>query len=320
MPGSSTSRREFRCRASLASPNWKEPEMGRLDGKIALITGAARGQGRSHAVHLAREGADIVAIDICAQVETVPYPMSTPEDLAQTVSEVEALDRRCLPIEADARDPRQMEEMTATAVAEHGRIDILVVNHGIVSQGGWDLMSADDWRVMIDINLNSIWFATRPVIPQMIEQGGGAIVMTSSTAGLRAVHTIINYNAAKFGVIGMMKTLAADLGQHSIRVNAVCPTNVDTPMLMNEQMLTKWTGKPNATKDDFRFPASAMNLMPVPWVEPEDISKAVLFLVSPEARYVTGVAFPVDAGLLVQPPGMPPQAIERIAELEAKGP
>lgn len=292
--------------------------MGRLDGQVALITGAARGQGRSHALHLAREGADIVAVDICAQVETVPYPMSTPEDLAQTVVEVEELDRRCLPIEADARDPRQMEEMTATAVAEHGRIDIAVINHGIVSQGGWDLMSPDDWRVMVDINLNSIWFATRSVIPQMVEQGSGAIVMTSSTAGLRAVHTIINYNAAKFGVIGMMKTLAADLGQHSIRVNAVCPTNVDTPMLMNEQMLTKWTGKPKATKDDFRFPAGAMNLMPVPWVEPEDISKAVLFLVSPEARYVTGVAFPVDAGLLIQPPGMPPQAIERIAELEAK--
>jgi SDR family mycofactocin-dependent oxidoreductase len=291
--------------------------MGRLDGKVALITGAARGQGRSHAVTLAREGAQIVATDLCEQIESVPYALATQADLDETVRLVEDLDQRALGIKADARSSDQMRAAVEETVSEFGRLDILVVNHGTVIPVGWEQMTDDIWDEQIETLLSAVWRTTRAAIPQMIEQGGGSIVFTSSVAGLTGYYSMAAYTAAKHGVIGLMRALSADLAPSWIRVNAVCPTNVATPLLHNQTMLDLFTGKPGATVEDMAWPAQTMNLLPIPWVEPEDVSNAVLFLASEESRYMTGVALPVDAGLLNQPPGVPPMASQRIAELSS---
>jgi SDR family mycofactocin-dependent oxidoreductase len=292
--------------------------MGRVDGKVVLITGAARGQGRSHAVTLAAEGASIIAIDICDQIASVPYAMATQADLDETVRLVEALDRRCLGIKADCRSSEQMKSVVDAAIAEFGRIDILSVNHGIFSINPWDEVTGEEWDDTIATDLTGVWRATRPVIPHMIEQGAGAIVFTSSGAGLSSVRRMGPYLAAKHGVIGLMRWLAAELAPHWIRVNAICPGNVATPMVHNPQVLSVFSGgKADATVDDAAFAAQAMSLLPIPWLQPEDISRALLFLACDEARYITSFAMPVDAGYLIQPPGIPPIAIERITELRA---
>jgi SDR family mycofactocin-dependent oxidoreductase len=272
--------------------------MGRVDGKVAFITGGARGQGRAHAVRLAEEGADIIAIDLCDQIGTVDYPMSTKADLAETARLVEELDRRIMTRQADVRDVGQLEAAVQAGLDEFGKIDIAIANAGILSSApAWEL-SVEEWQDMIDINLTGAWKTARAVIPSMIERGeGGAIVLTSSNAGLIAFPNLAHYTSAKHGVTGLMKTLAVELAPHMIRVNSVHPTTVDTPMVDNPQSYELLMGgMKGATRADAEETMKSLNALPIPWVEPIDVSNAVLWLVSDEARYVTGMPLQVDAG------------------------
>ncbi len=276
--------------------------MGKLDGKVAVITGGARGQGRSHAVTLAREGANIVICDVCEQLPTVQIPMATEADMAETVRMVEDLDRRCVAIKADVRDGEAMRGVAERAMSEFGRIDILLANAGIASFGGTWEMSDETWNEMIDVNLTGVWQSCKAVIPHMIAGGrGGSIVITSSIAGLKGLSGAAHYVTAKHAVVGLMRTLAIELAPHSIRVNTVHPTNVDTPMVNNPVLFEAFSGgRPGATFEDAKPTLQAMNLWPIPWVEAQDISNAILWLVSDDARYVTGVTLPVDLGLMVK--------------------
>src|SRR5580693_4185104 len=276
--------------------------MGKLEGKVAFITGAARGQGRSHAVRLAQEGADIIAVDLCAQVASVPYPMATPQDLDQTVKEVEALDRRIVATQVDVRDYDALKQALDDGVAQLGRLDVVSANAGIVSYGRAEELAEQTWQDVIDTDLTGEWHAAKAAIPHLRAGGrGGSIILTSSDAGLKASQNLAHYVAAKHGVIGLMRTLALELAPDFIRVNALAPTAVDTPMVMNSA--TYRLLRPdleNPTADDMAGPAAALNVLPIPWVEPADISNAVLWLASEEARYVTGVALPVDAGIVIK--------------------
>ncbi|MEV1329302.1 mycofactocin-coupled SDR family oxidoreductase [Micromonospora costi] len=276
---------------------------GRVDGKVAFITGAARGQGRSHAIRLAQEGADIIAIDLCRQVDTVPYPMSTPDDLAETVKEVEALDRRIIATQADVRDFAAVKAAVDEGVAQLGRLDIVSANAGISSPAGpAEDVSEQTWQDMIDINLTGVWHTAKAAIPHIKAGGrGGSIVLTSSDAGLFAYPNIAHYVSAKHGVVGLMRTLALELAPFNIRVNSLHPTQVDTPMIMNEATYKLFLpDNPNPTIEEFAPVSQQMNALPIPWVEAVDISNALLFLASDEARYITGVALPVDAGAAIK--------------------
>jgi SDR family mycofactocin-dependent oxidoreductase len=274
---------------------------GRVEGKVAFITGAARGQGRSHAVRLAEEGADIIAIDIEEQISSVPYAMSTPEDMAQTVKEVEALDRRIVATKADVRDCEAVKKTLDDGVAELGHVDIVCANAGIFSFSDTEL-SEQSWQDMIDVNLTGVWHTAKAAIPHLVEQGtGGSIVLTSSTAGLKAYAHFAHYVAAKHGVVGLMRTLALELAPNFIRVNTVHPTSVRTPMVENE--VTYRLFRPeleNPTEADAMEAFAAINALPIAFVEPRDISNGVLFLASDEARYITGVTLPIDAGFLIK--------------------
>jgi (+)-trans-carveol dehydrogenase len=276
--------------------------MGRVEGKVAFITGAARGQGRSHALRLAEEGADIIAIDLCGQVDSVPYPMSTPDDLAETVKAVEALDRRIVATQADVRDYAAVKRAVDDGVAQLGRLDIVSANAGISSVGRADELSEQTWRDMIDTNLTGVWHTAKAAIPALKAGGaGGSMVLTSSAAGLMAMENIGHYVSAKHGVIGLMRTLALELAADSIRVNAICPTTVDTPMIQNEATYRLFRPDlDDPSVDDAAESFMTMNALPVRWVEARDISNALLFLASDEARYITGVALPVDAGTLIK--------------------
>ena len=274
--------------------------MGLFDGKVALVTGAGRGQGRSHAVRLAKEGADVIAIDVCANtVETIPYSLSTEDDLDATVKEIEAADRRAVKAVADVRSLSQMQSAVEAGLAEFGKIDIVCANAGIGSWAvAWE-MTAQQWQEMIDINLTGVFNTTRAALPSMVERGeGGSVVLTSSTAGIRAYANTAHYTAAKHGVIGLMKVLAQELGEHRIRVNAVCPTTVRTPLVINDATFELFAPHlENPTEDDVREPFEGLNILPgVPWIEPGDVSDAVLFLCSDAAKYITGIALPIDAG------------------------
>jgi SDR family mycofactocin-dependent oxidoreductase len=270
--------------------------MGTLDGKVAFITGAARGQGRSHAVRLAAEGADIIAVDLCEQISTVAYPMATDDDLAETVKEVEALDRRIVARKADVRDRAGLQAAFDAGLAELGRCDIVLANAGIapIAVGAADPQEFVD---VVDVNLTGVWNTVEVAKQALIEGGrGGAIVLTSSTAGLKGIAGDTpggaGYTAAKHGVVGLMRTYANTLAPHLIRVNSVHPTGVNTPMIVNavmEEFLAS-AGMENALT----------NALPVPMVEAVDISNAILWLVSDAARYVTGVTLPVDAGFTVK--------------------
>jgi (+)-trans-carveol dehydrogenase len=277
--------------------------MGRVEGKVAFITGAARGQGRSHAIRLAEEGADIIAIDLCDQVDTVPYPMATSEDLDQTVKAVEALDRRIIATRADVRDFGALKAAVDQGVAELGRLDIVSANAGIASVGASTVdFTEQSWADMIDINLTGVWHTVKAAVPHMIEAGnGGSIVLTSSAAGLMAYPGVGHYVAAKHGVVGLMRTLALELAPHFIRVNSIHPTQVDTDMIQNETIWRLFApDDPNPSKDSFAPVSQELNALPIPWVEPRDISNALLFLASDEARYITGVTLPVDAGAVIK--------------------
>jgi SDR family mycofactocin-dependent oxidoreductase len=266
--------------------------MGKLEGKVAFITGAARGQGRSHAVRLAQEGADIIAVDICQQIDTVPYPMSTPDDLAETVKEVEGLDRRIVAVRADVRDEAGLKAAFDAGVAELGPVDIVLANAGIAPLSLHEQRGT--WQDVVDVNLTGVFNTVETAIPSMIERGqGGAIVLTSSTAGINGIggptRGGLGYAAAKHGVVGLMRVYANNLAPHSIRVNTVHPTGVRTPMVVNEAMGEFLAQDPSLSN-------AMANALPVDMVEPVDISNAILWLVSDDARYVTGITVPVDAG------------------------
>jgi (+)-trans-carveol dehydrogenase len=272
---------------------------GRVEGKVAFITGAARSQGRSHAIRLAQEGADIIAVDICAPVPSIQmYPPATDEDLAETVRQVEALDRRIVAKKADVRDSGALKAALDDGVAELGRLDIVLANAGVFEIAAALDLTDDAWREMIDINLTGVWNTCKVALPHLIEGGrGGAMVLTSSVAGLKGIPNTVHYTAAKHGVIGIMRTLANEFAPQSIRVNSVHPTSVDTVMIQNEKTWGLFQpDNPNPSRESAAPVFQSINALPVPWVDQVDISNAILFLVSDEARYITGVTLPVDAG------------------------
>jgi SDR family mycofactocin-dependent oxidoreductase len=277
---------------------------GRLAGQVGFITGAARGQGRSHAVALAEAGADIIAVDVCGPLPTVDYPLAGPGDLAETVAQVEALDRRIVARQADVRSLASLTAALDEGVAELGRLDIVCANAGILSSGSLAELSPDAWREMIDVNLSGVWRTCRAAIPHLIAGGrGGSIILTSSVAGLKSYPNMAHYVAAKHGVTGLARALATELAVHRIRVNSVHPTQVDTDMIQNEIMYRLF--RPDLeqpTRADFATASRATGLLPVDWVEAADVSRAVLFLAGDDARYITGVALPVDAGALIAIP------------------
>ena len=275
--------------------------MGKLDGKVALITGGARGQGRSHALTFAREGAKIVICDVAEQIPTAPYPLASVEELHETARMVEETGGRCVPLQADVRDSEAMRETVERAISEFGQIDILLANAGIESFGpSWELTD-EQWDEMLGVNLTGAFKSCRAVIPRMIEQRSGVILITSSVAGLRGLSNQAHYCAAKHGVVGLMRSLALELAPHGIRVNTVHPSSVDTPIIKNQSMYTLFSGgDPNATLEDVTPAFRELNLLDTPWMEPGDISNAMLWLASDEARYVTGTALPVDAGLMAK--------------------
>jgi (+)-trans-carveol dehydrogenase len=272
---------------------------GRVEGKVAFISGAARGQGRAHAVRLAQEGADIIAVDICKQIDSVAIPLSTPEDLAETADLVKGHNRRIYTAEVDVRDYAALKAAVDAGVEQLGRLDIIVANAGIGNGGNTlDKTSEEDWTDMIDVNLGGVWKTVKAGVPHILSGGqGGSIILTSSVGGLKAYPHTGHYVAAKHGVVGLMRTFAVELGQHMIRVNSVHPTNVNTPLFMNEPTMKLFRPDlENPGPEDLKVIAQMMHTLPVGWVEPEDISNAVLFLASDEARYITGVTLPIDAG------------------------
>ncbi|MHC1562615.1 mycofactocin-coupled SDR family oxidoreductase [Actinomycetospora sp. C-140] len=271
--------------------------MGRVEGKVALITGAARGQGRSHALRLAQEGAEIIAVDSCEDAKTTPYPQARRDDLDETVRQIEELDRRVLARVADVRDLGALESAVADGVSEFGRLDIVSANAGIASFApAWEL-SEDVWQEMIDVNLTGVWKTCKAAIPAMLAAGnGGSIVLTSSTAGIVAYGNLAHYTAAKHGVTGLMRVLAVELAQHGIRCNSVHPTVVNTDMVQNQAIYDLFTGVEGATKEQATEAYKNVNAIPIPWLDPVDISNAILWLASDEARYVTGTTQVVDAG------------------------
>jgi (+)-trans-carveol dehydrogenase len=271
----------------------------RLEGKVAFITGAARGQGRSHAVRLAQEGAGIIAVDICKPIDSVQVPLSTSQDLAETAGLVKALNRQIYTAEVDTRDYDALKAAVDTGVDQLGRLDVIVANAGIANGGDLLHETGDqDWTDMIDVNLAGVWKTVKAGVPHILAGGrGGSIILTSSVGGLKAYPHTGHYVAAKHGVVGLMRTFAVELGQHHIRCNSVHPTNVNTPMFMNEPTFRMFRPDlENPGPEDLAVIGQMMHVLPVGWVEPEDISNAVLFLASDESRYVTGVTLPVDAG------------------------
>lgn len=273
--------------------------MGLLDGKTVFITGGGRGQGRAHAVVSAREGADIVFVDTTKPFKTVPYPNTTAEDMAETVQQVEALDRRVLAIEADVRDQGALDGAVASGIAEFGKIDCLIANAGIWTLSSVQDMTDDTWQEMLDINITGVFHAVRAVAPHMIERQQGSIVLTSSTNGIEGGANYSHYAAAKFAVVGFMKSIALELGQYGIRANTVNPGAILTGMTDNQPAWDMFAGHPGGTHDDLLAGGHSFTaLKGVGFMDPEVIANGALFLNSALAATVTGISLPIDAGHL----------------------
>lgn len=278
--------------------------MGRLDGNVVFITGVARGQGRSHAVRLAEEGAAIIGVDICADIDTVPYGMATKSDLDETVRLVEARGGKIHAQPADVRDLSALEAAVTCGISRFGRLDAVVANACTVNGVGpaWEL-SEEQWNDQIEVGLTGTWKTMKATIPHLIKQGsGGSIVLISSTAGLAYDLNLAHYTAAKSGVTGLMRELSAELAPYSIRVNSVHPANVRSPMTENQTITELFAGgRAGAQFDDGDVVAAFQDLaaLPIPYLDPIDISNAVLHLLSEEARYVTGTTHVVDLGSLL---------------------
>jgi SDR family mycofactocin-dependent oxidoreductase len=268
--------------------------VGRLDGKVAFITGAARGQGRAHAVRLASEGADIIGVDICAPLE-VNYPPATPADLVQTADEVAAAGGRMVSVQADVRDLAGLGAALQQGLDEFGRLDVVVANAGILSVGRLWEISESQWQQMLDVNLTGVWHTLKVSVPTLIDQGdGGSIIIVSSVAGLRGLPFVGHYVAAKHGAVGLCRTLANEVGAYRIRVNSIHPAGVDT--LMNHD--------PDLFETIVRYPDTLapifMNTLPDTIMAPDEVSGLVAFLASDESRYMTGAQLPLDFGTLIR--------------------
>jgi SDR family mycofactocin-dependent oxidoreductase len=271
---------------------------GRLAGKVALITGAARGIGRAQAVRFAEEGADIVALDVCAPIETVVVPAATTDDLAETARLVEAAGGGIVTEAVDVRDPDGLLGAVDAGARGFGGIDIVCATAGITSRGMATELDEQTWQTMLDVNLTGVWRTCKVAVPHLVARGSGAVVLVSSIAGLRGLVGVAHYTAAKHGVVGLMRSLAQELAPQRIRVNSVHPTNVDTPMIQNAAVSSAF--RPDLdrapTRAEFAEAARSMNMLDIPWIDPVDVANASLFLASDEARYITAVALPVDAG------------------------
>jgi (+)-trans-carveol dehydrogenase len=286
----------------LPFPRGMSALMGRVEGKVAFITGAARGQGRSHAVRLAEEGADIIAIDVCAPIAGMQYPSATYDDLLETVSQVEALGRQIVARQVDVRDFENLRGALDEGVASLGRLDIVSANAGITSVArATEHLLEGDWQDMMDVNLTGVWHTIKASVPHIVAGGrGGSIVITSSIAGLRPYRNLSHYATAKHGLVGLMRASALELANHSIRVNTLHPTQVDTPMIRNEATYKLFLRTGELTDERFAESSRSMHALPASWVEPIDVSNALLFLASDEARFITGVTLPIDAGAMIK--------------------
>ncbi|WP_433285919.1 mycofactocin-coupled SDR family oxidoreductase [Pseudonocardia sp. CA-142604] len=274
---------------------------GRVEGKVALVTGAARGQGRAHALRLADEGADVIAVDLCASIRSVPYALADASDLEETVNGVKALGRRAFGRRVDVRDFGALQGMLDETVADLGRLDIVVANAGILSAGPSDTLAAETWQDMIDVNLTGAYLTAKAGLAHIRAGGnGGSIILTSSALGIRALPNLAHYVAAKAGVSGLMRALALELAPDRIRVNTVNPSIVDTPMVHNAASYKHFLAHLDApTRQSAAASFACMNPMYTPWIDAEDVSNAVLFLASDESRYVTGLELKIDAGFCI---------------------
>jgi (+)-trans-carveol dehydrogenase len=272
--------------------------VGTLSGKVAFITGAARGQGRGHALRLAREGASIIALDAEIDVPTVDYPLSKGTGLEETVELVRSMGCHATAVNVDVRDASALDVELTKAVGELGGLDIVIANAGIVSYAPAERLSINAWADVIDINLNGVYYTVRAAIPHILQAGvGGSMVLTSSVLSMRPVPNAAHYIAAKSGVVGLMRALAVELAPHSIRVNSIHPSVASTPMVHNESTYGLFAPHLEMpTRDDVIPAFKALHRIPVPWVEVDDVTSAALYLVSDEARYITGQEFKIDAG------------------------
>ncbi|TDD90523.1 NAD(P)-dependent oxidoreductase [Saccharopolyspora karakumensis] len=275
--------------------------MAKLDGKVAFVTGVARGQGRSHALTLAREGAAIIGIDICQQIDTVPYAMSTPNDLEETVRLVEEAGGKIHVQQADIRDLDAVKGAVDGGMDLFGRLDVVVANAATINGLGplWEIPE-QEFRDQWEVNVGGAWHTIKATVPTLLEQGeGGSIILTASMVGLASETNIGHYSASKYGVIGLMKNLSVELAPHSVRVNTVCPTAVNTPMIMHEEFYSLFSGGTGNRLEDALPAMQGLNALPVPFLEPSDVSKTVLYLACDDSRYVTGTNAVVDAGALL---------------------
>ena len=270
----------------------------RLDGRTALITGAARGQGRAHALRLSAEGANVVVTDVGHDLDEVGYPLATTADLDETADLVARTGGRVLAMTADVRSQADLDAAVAAGQAEFGPIDIVCANAGVTTYGKAWRLSEPEWLAVVDVNLNGVWRTVKAAVPGMIEAGrGGAIVITSSAGGRRGIPNAAHYVSTKHGLVGLMRTLANELARYQIRVNTVHPTAVDTPMIHNPmtyKLFCPDVEQPTRADAEGRFRPG--NPLGVPWIQPEDVSNAIAWLVSDEGKYVTGAEIPVDAG------------------------
>ncbi len=274
--------------------------MGQLDGKVAFITGAARGQGRSHAVRFAKEGADIIALDIAETLPTTGYPGATEADLAETVRLVEEAGGRIHATKTDVRDFAAVKATVDEGVEKFGRLDIVSANAGIFSVGRAEELTSAEWNEVMDVNLTGVWKTCKAAIPHIRAGGrGGSIVLTSSISGMKADPNFSHYIASKHAVVGLMQTMSLELAPEFIRVNTVNPTNANTPMIRNEMtngLFAPDLAPEERTEEALRPRFASVHSMPMPWVEPEDVTEAVLWLASDASRFVTGIQLPVDLG------------------------
>lgn len=275
----------------------------RFAGRVAFISGVARGQGRQFAVDLAREGADIIGFDICEDIPGASTAMATEADLEETRTLVEATGRRMVAERADARDYAAVEAVLAKGMAEFGRVDVVVANAGICCGAGpfWEI-SLQQWKDTVDTDLTGVWHTVRAATPALIEGGrGGAIIMITSAGATKGFQNITHYVAAKTALVGMLKPMAAELGPHFIRVNALSPTNVNTAIYMTETNKRLFLpDNPAPTDEEYEMASRPQHVIPIGWMEPRDTSAALRFLASDDARYVTGLEMRVDAGVVLR--------------------